>query len=146
MPIIVDIKKNNLNNFYNYEQCFARTSPLRGPFRPRVAARETTKNNDSPRTRFLLNLRGHKGMRTQGEASLLFSLVSRQLCFLLEAGKEVGHDIAGATHEDEVVGGGVGEGRAVGFGDGGMEGAVEARPHSATFSAGKALWVEGCVQ
>ena len=64
-------------------------------------------------------------MRTQGEASLLFSLSSRQLWFLLEAGKKVGHDIAGATHEDEVVGGGVGQGRAVGFGDGGMEGAVE---------------------
>ena len=57
---------------------------------------------------------------------IVFLVSSRLLWFLLEAGKEVGHDIAGATHEDEVVGGGVGQGRAVGFGDGGMEGAVEA--------------------
>ena len=40
--------ENNLNNFYNFEQRFARTSPLRGPCRPRVAARETTMNNASP--------------------------------------------------------------------------------------------------
>ena len=43
-----------MNNLYNNEQRFARISPLRGPCRPRVAARETTCNNASPRTRFLL--------------------------------------------------------------------------------------------
>ena len=54
MPIIVDIKENNLNNLYNNKQRFARISPLRGPCKPRVAARETTMNNASPWTRFLL--------------------------------------------------------------------------------------------
>ena len=49
-----DIKKNNLNNLYNNEQRFARILPLRGPCRLRAAARETTSNNASPRTRFLL--------------------------------------------------------------------------------------------
>ncbi len=50
----MDTWKNNLNNFYNNEQRFARTSPLRGPFRSRVAARETTMNNASPWIRSLL--------------------------------------------------------------------------------------------
>ena len=55
-------------------------------------------------------------MRTQGEASLLFSSAAGSYGFSWEAGKKVGHDIAGATHEDEVKwGGGVGQGRAVCF-------------------------------
>ena len=49
----MDTWENNLNNFYNYEQRFARTSPLRGPCRPNAACRETTMNNASPWTRFL---------------------------------------------------------------------------------------------
>ena len=49
----MDTWENNLNNFYNYEQRFARTSPLRGPCRPKAACRETTMNNASPWTRFL---------------------------------------------------------------------------------------------
>ena len=50
----MDTWENNLNNFYNKTQRFARISPLRGPCRPRVVARETTMNNASPWTRFLL--------------------------------------------------------------------------------------------
>ena len=43
-----------MNNLYNNKQRFARISPLRGPCKPRVAARETTMNNASPWTHFLL--------------------------------------------------------------------------------------------
>ena len=61
----VDIKKNNLNNLYNNKQRFARISPLRGPCKPRVAARETTMNNASPWKRFLLIV--HDDVRTSEE-------------------------------------------------------------------------------
>ena len=46
--------ENNLNNFYNFEQRFAGTSPLRGPCRSRLACCETTKHNASPWTHFQL--------------------------------------------------------------------------------------------
>ena len=46
--------ENNLNNFYNFEQRFAGTSPLRGPCRSRLACCETTKYNASPWPHFQL--------------------------------------------------------------------------------------------
>jgi len=46
--------ENNLNNFYNFEQRFAGTSPLRGPCRSRLACCETTKHNASPWPHFQL--------------------------------------------------------------------------------------------
>ena len=55
--------ENNLNNFYNFEQRFAGTSPLRGSCRPRIAARETTMNNASP-----------------GQQGCCFPLLSRETC------------------------------------------------------------------
>ena len=42
--------ENNLNNFYNFEQRFAGTLPLRGPCKPKVACSETTIYNASPWT------------------------------------------------------------------------------------------------
>ena len=46
--------EKQLENFYNKLLSFAGTSPLRGPFKPRVACYETTIYNASPWTHFLL--------------------------------------------------------------------------------------------
>ncbi len=52
----MDTGENNLNNFYNKIQRFARILPLRGPCRLKAACCETTKYNASPWTRFLLSV------------------------------------------------------------------------------------------
>ncbi len=86
----VDMKKNNSKNLYNYKQRFARILPLRGPCKPRAAARETTSNNASPWKHFQLICPGeavsfHGTLSRHGKtrASSVLLMVYRKRCILL---------------------------------------------------------------